>query len=212
MRFFSTIVMSKDVMPGLMAGALLASASFAASAQDATATDLVSGTYEADHPHSAVMFQTNHLGLSTFVARFDDYTTRLELNADDLSKSTLEVVLEPASVDINLPLFAEHMSAESWFDVANHPEVTFKSTKFEQTSPTEGTVTGDLTIRGVTKPLTLAVRLVGAGVHPMAQVPAFGIEARGVVMRSEYGMTSALPLIPDEVHLIINAEFHQQQD
>jgi polyisoprenoid-binding protein YceI len=195
-----------------MAGALLASASLSALAQEATVADLVSGTYEADHPHSAIMFQTNHLGLSTFVARFDDYTTRLRLDADDLSRSSLEVSVKPASVDINLPLFAEHMSSPEWFDVASHPEVTFKSTSFRQTSPTEGTVTGDLTIRGVTKPLTMAVRLVGAGTHPMAQVPAFGIEARGVVMRSDYGMTSAIPLIPDEVHLIINAEFHQQKD
>lgn len=204
MRLFSTL---------FMAGAMLASVPFAtAQAAEATASDLQSGVYEADPAHSAVMFQTNHLGLSTFVARFDDYTTHLDLDADDFSKSSLMVTVKPASVDINLPLFAEHMSAESWFDVANHPEVTFKSTKFEQTSPTQGKVTGDLTIKGITKPITLDVRLVGAGVHPMKQSQAFGIEARGIVKRSEYNMTYGIPMVPDDVKLIINAEFHQQQD
>jgi len=202
MRYISTL---------FLAGALVASLPFAANAQDVTAADLMSGEYSADPAHSAIMFQTNHLGLSTFVARFDDYTTDLKLDADDFSKSSLVVTVKPASVDINLPLFAEHMSAPNWFDVENYPEVTFKSTKFEQTSPTTGKVTGDLTIKGITKPVTLDVRLVGAGMHPMAQVPAFGIEARGVVTRSEYNLTYGIPMVPDEVKLIINAEFHKQE-
>jgi polyisoprenoid-binding protein YceI len=201
MRLISTI---------FAAGAMLALSSFNTQAAEATASDLVSGTYSADPAHSTILFQTNHLGLSTFVARFDDYTTDLKIDVDDFSKSSLVVTVKPDSVDINLPLFAEHMSSENWFDVAKYPEVTFKSTSFEQTSPTEGKVTGDLTIRGITKPLTLAVRLVGAGLHPMKQSQVFGIEARGIVKRSEYGMTYGLPLVPDDVKLIINAEFHKQ--
>ena len=168
------------------------------------------GTYQADPAHSAVMFITNHVGLSTFIARFNDYTTELHLDADDISKSTLKVTVKPASVDINNQAFVDEMMKPEWFDTAKYPEATFVSTKFEQLTPTTGTVTGNLTMKGVTKPLTLQVKLIGAGMNIYAQAQAVGIEATGVVKRSDYGIDEYLPLIPDAVRLHINAEFQQK--
>lgn len=189
---------------------LLSSGAFAVNAQQ-DEPSLVSGTYVADPAHSSIHFISNHLGLSTFIGRFNDYETSLRLDADNPANSALEVTMQAESVDIDLPLFVEHMSAEEWFDFADYPEITFTSTTFEQLTPTTGKVTGDLTIKGVTRPVTLDVKLVGSGMHPMANVPAFGIEARGRIKRSEFGMESSIPFIPDEVKLWINAEFHRQE-
>lgn len=192
----------------LMVAAFIASTVAAARAEDAP--KFVSGTYEADPYHSAIMFITNHLGLSTFIARFDDYATELKLDADDISKSSLKVTVKPASVDIDYPAFATEMMKPEWFDTAKYPEVTFQSTKFEQETPTTGKVTGNLTIKGVTRPLTLNVKLVGVGVNTLVQKEAIGIEATGVVKRSDFGLEEYIPLIPDNVRLHINAEFHKQ--
>jgi polyisoprenoid-binding protein YceI len=171
---------------------------------------LYAGHYEADPAHSQVMFITSHMGLSTFIARFDQYTTDLDLDPADFSKSHLAVTVKPASVDINLPVFAEHMGAPEWFDTARYPDMTFVSTRFDAETPTTGKVTGDLTIRGITHPVTLDVRLVGVGIDPLTNVPAFGIEARGIIKRSQYGMTADLPLIPDTVRIWVNAQFEQK--
>jgi polyisoprenoid-binding protein YceI len=93
-----------------------------------------------------------------------------------------------------------------YFDLANHPRITFESTAIEQTGGNTYDVTGDLTIRGRTQPVTLAATINGAGEHPLKEIPAVGISATGTLLRSDWGLDQYVPAVSDEVTLTIEVE------
>ncbi len=177
-----------------------------------------SGTYLMDPTHTSVHFKVSHLGLSNYTARFTEFKGALQLDAKDPAKSTLEVTVYPMSLRTDYPNahvtdFDKELQEESnWMDAKTHPEITFKSTKMTQTSPTTGTVEGDLTFRGVTLPVTLDVTLNGAlEKHPFVDAAALGISATGQIKRSDFGMSHLVPGVGDEVQIIIESEFVEEK-
>ncbi|UXN02863.1 MULTISPECIES: YceI family protein [unclassified Bartonella] len=192
--------------------ALLAvSSSFA----HAASIEAPQGNYSLDPNHTNLLWSVSHFGLSNYIARFDKIEGNLVLDPSDVSKSTLEVTVDPASVDTNHQSepnkFNEELAGEKFFDVAQYKTITFKSTAIEVTGEKTGKVTGDLTFHGVTKPVTLDVTFNTALTpHPMTKKAALGFSAKGVIKRSEFGLSAMVPMVSDDVNLVIETEFHQQ--
>ncbi len=177
-----------------------------------------SGTYLLDPTHTSVHFKVSHLGLSNYTARFTEFRGQLQLDAENPENSTLEVIVYPMSLRTDYPnahvtdFDKELQEDANWMDAKTHPEITFKSTKMTQTSPTSGQVEGDLTFRGITHPVTLDVTLNGAlEKHPFVDAAALGISATTAIMRSDYGMSHLVPGVGDDVQIIIESEFVEEK-
>lgn len=168
------------------------------------------GSYAIDPSHTNVIFRVSHLGFSGYMGRFNKIEGKVALDPKDLTKTTLDVTIDPASVDVNLKKLDDELRGKDMFNVAEHPSITFKSTKLEQTAPNRGTITGDLTFRGVTKPVTLDVTLNGVGPHPMNKKQTLGFSANGVIKRSDFGASQWLPNVGDNVQLIIETELQAE--
>lgn len=119
------------------------------------------GTFAIDASHSTVQFVARHMMVSKVRGSFDDYSGTITI-AEDPLQSSVEVALEAASVNTRDETRDGHLKSADFFDADNHPKITFRSTGVKQRSETELTVTGDLTIRGITKPVSMQVQLIGA--------------------------------------------------
>jgi len=179
-------------------------------------------TYKIDPTHTSIIWRVKHLGISNYTARFKTFDATLVFNPADLAANSVEVTIDPLSVETDFQgdYKASHADSPyatwnedlaknpSWFNAGAHPQITFKSTSATQSSPTSGTVTGDLTFLGVTKPVTLDVTYNG-----MVQLPwtpeqdRIGFSAKTTLKRSDFGMNSNLEFIGDEVEIIIETEF-----
>ena len=166
--------------------------------------------YTFDPMHTEVRFCWNHLGVSRQCAHFTGYEGELLYDEANPEKSRLNVTFKTDSIETLVPIFNEHMKGDKLFDAKKFPEATFKSTKFEQTGEKTGKVTGDLTIHGVTKPVTLDVMLNFAGIQPMSKKPTLGIGAITNVKRSDFGVSAAVPYVSDEVSIEIQTEMFKK--
>ncbi|MBL8982641.1 MAG: YceI family protein [Gemmatimonadetes bacterium] len=145
-------------------------------------------TWNIDPTHSTVGFSVKHLMISTVRGRFSDYSATLNLDEAAPANSSLEVTINAASVDTRTEQRDNHLRSADFFDVANHPSLTFKSTKVDGKLDGDFTVTGDLTIRGTTRPITLKASFEGAGQDPWGnERKAFS--ASGKINREEFGLT-----------------------
>jgi len=185
---------------------LLTSAIFTGSAAAADLTAVPSGKYFVDTTHAYINFQYNHLGLSNPVLQFDEFKVAMDLDNADPTKSKVDVEITTDSVDTGSEIFHQHLTGPKWFDAANNPTITFDSS--ELTANADGTynLTGDLTIKEVTKPVMLQVTVNAAMMHPMSKKPVVGITAVGGLKRSDWGLGANAPFISDEVKLEIQAE------
>lgn len=186
----------------------LALAAFAAPSLAAPA-DAPSGQYETDPQHRYITFNYVHLGYSNPFLRWKDWDATLDWNADDPTKSKVSATIDAASIDSGVEEFDGHLKGENFFNVAEHPEITFVSTGLEKTGETTGVMTGDLTIKGNTKPVTLDVTFNKAAKDDRANAYKIGFSARGTVKRSDFGVGAYAPAVSDDVNLIIEAEFQK---
>ncbi|MEM6648888.1 MAG: YceI family protein [Pseudomonadota bacterium] len=191
--------------------AMLLSTSFAQEAEDRGLSTLSSGTYALDKTHGYVTFSYSHQGYSYPILRFDDVDGVVNFNAGNVTASTLSVDIDPASINSAVPDFDEHLVSSDFFDVENHPEITFSSTSLNLETPYSGTLTGDLTVKGVTKPLTLDVTLNKAGPNAMKGTEMFGVTATGQLDRRDFDLGLYAPAVGAEVDLRIEAEFMLQE-
>lgn len=171
---------------------------------------LPTGTYVLDGTHGYVFMTYEHQGFSNPTIRFDEFDGTVEFNADDITASTVTVSIDPTTIDSGIAKFDTHLASGDMFDAEAFPEITFTSTSMDLETDYSGTLTGDLTIKGVTKPVTLDVTLNKAGTHAYSGKPTFGISATGEVMRSDFNMGYAVPAVSDKVSLRIEAEFSQK--
>ncbi|OLP55608.1 polyisoprenoid-binding protein [Rhizobium rhizosphaerae] len=194
------------------AAALLVLTASAASAQT---IDVPAGTYVADKAHTNLLWSVSHFGLSHYIGRFDSIDAKLQLDPKDPAKSKLEVTVDPKSVDTNDGAagkdFNAEIASEMFFDAAKFDKITFVSKEIKTTGKDTGTVTGDLTFHGVTKPVTLDVKLNAAlNPHPMSKKPTVGFSATGTIKRSDFGVTTLVGPVGDDVKLTIESEFVAQ--
>lgn len=171
------------------------------------------GAYVLDPTHTSVNWSLSHSGLSFYTARFDEISGALDFNPDTPTASTLDVRINPKSVSTGDPEWDETLGTDGkYFDGDTHREIRFVSTSSIKRTDTTGTVTGDLTLRGVTKPVTLDVTYNGAGKSFGNPGATLGFSAVGTIKRSDWGMSYLTNFgIGDEVTLRIEAEFNEAQ-
>ena len=165
-----------------------------------------SGTYVLDPMHTIVLAQWNHMGFSNPSLNFANGTGQLVYDAANPAASSVQVTFPLSGITSFTPEFDTHLASGDFFDSAKFPEATFKSTSVAANGTNKFTVTGDLTIKGISKPVTLDVTLNGAGPHPMTKAPSIGFDATGTVKRSDWGLDYAAPAVSDEVTLRITTE------
>jgi polyisoprenoid-binding protein YceI len=196
---------------------LIAGPAAAATAPPTAAPQPPAGAYVMDKAHTSVTFRISHMGFSRYTARFASVDGRLKFNPAAPATMAVEATIDPQSLALNTPPagFHNQLMGKTFFDAAKFPAITFKSTKVELTGKTTARVTGDLTLHGVTKPVTLDVTYNG-GYPPNAMDPGgarVGFSAHGVLKRSAFGMTSGLPApgsnmgVGDDVEVMIETEF-----
>jgi polyisoprenoid-binding protein YceI len=162
-------------------------------------------TYVVEATHTYPRFEYNHFGYSNQIQRFNK--TSGHIVYDKVAKTgAVDIVIDAKSVDTGYPLFNEHLQGEDYFDTAQYPTITFKSTvvKFEGDKPVA--IEGNLTVKGVTKPVTLSVTSFHAMPHPMLKKEAIGANAVTKIKRSEFNAGKNAPYVSDEVTLSIAVE------
>ncbi|HQN64114.1 MAG TPA: YceI family protein [Methylophilus sp.] len=155
-------------------------------------------TYIIDTNHSMPRFSYNHLGYSMQLSRFDKISGKIVI--DKTAKTgAVDVTIDTTSVNTGSSLFNEHTQAEEFFDTVKHPTATFKSTKMNFKDDKPASVDGTLTIKGISKPVTLNVSSFMCMPHPMKKKDACGANASVVVKRSDFNMGKHAPYVSDEV-------------
>lgn len=165
------------------------------------------GRYDLDRDHSSITFDVDHFRYSRFAMRFDRKQGWLDWNASGLEKSTTAITIDAASIDTNVPLLDRMVKGADMLDVERYPEIRFVSTRFEHTGEARGTLTGDLTIHGVTQPVTLDVTFNGFAPDPLTKKDTLGFSAEGHFSRAKFGLATWYPAVGDDIHVHIQAEF-----
>lgn len=183
------------------------------------ATNVPAGAYKLDLSHASLIFKVDHLGFSNYTARFKRMDADLQFDPENLAASKLTATVDVRSLETDFPDpakldFNAMLQGEQWLDAAKYPTITFRSTSIELTGANTMRVTGDLTMHGVTRPMTLDVTYNGgyAG-HPMDPHARIGFSAHGKLKRSEFGISYGIPApgtkmgVGDEVTVILETEF-----
>jgi polyisoprenoid-binding protein YceI len=192
---------------------LLAAPLAAASGAQPSASDFPGGHYVLDPRHASVIARVKHMGVSIYTVRFDTMDASFDYDPSRPQDTKLTAHVDPASLDVGAD-YAKEFQKE-FLQAASFPKATFVATRMQTSGDGTGTMTGDLTLMGVTKPVTFNVTLIGAG-HEVLPIPlgrrAAGFEATTTFKRSDFGSTYLLngDLVGDEVTLQIEAEFEKK--
>ncbi|EJB8535969.1 YceI family protein [Acinetobacter baumannii] len=162
--------------------------------------------YKIDPTHTATVFSWNHFGFSTPSANFSDIQGIIKVDNAKPANSSVNVTIPLSSVNTNVPALDKEFQEEAWFNAAKYPNITFKSTKVETKDKKHFKITGDLTVKGITKPVVLDAVLNKQGEHPMAKVPAIGFNATTSFNRSDFGLGNYVPNVGDKITVNITTE------
>lgn len=168
---------------------------------------VTAGTYQVDTAHTQVTWEVNHMGVSMLEGQFGASAGSLALDPKNLAATKVDVTFQVDQLSVTSPQFATHLKSKDFFDVANHPTARFVSTSVTPKDATHATVAGTLTIKGISKPVTLDVTFVGAGANPMSKKLNVGFSGTGTIKRSDFGLGMAVPIVSDEVRLRIQGAF-----
>lgn len=169
-------------------------------------------TYKLDPTHTMVLFSWNHFGFSNPTANLTNADGTLVYDEKDPTKATVEVTLPLSGIDTFVPKLNEHLSSKDFLDAAQYPTITFKSTKVTAAGKGKLKVTGDLTVHGTTKPVTLDVTVNKVGENPMMKgTPIAGFDAVATLKRSDFGVGAYVPNVSDEIKVRITTEAHGEK-
>jgi polyisoprenoid-binding protein YceI len=168
------------------------------------------GTYAVDPAHTQVGWRVSHMGFSNYAGGFSDVSGTLALDLKNPAASKLSIQIPVVSIATTSAKLTDELKGDQWLDAGKFPDMTFVSTKVAPAGKDKAKVTGDLTLHGVTKPVTLDVTLVGAGANPLNKKVTVGFEATSILKRSEFGVKTYVPLIGDDLHLTIAGAFERQ--
>jgi polyisoprenoid-binding protein YceI len=166
-------------------------------------------TYKLDPAHTYPYFSISHLGFSTMRGRFNNTSGTISLDKAKASGS-VDIEIDVGSIDTAFEKRDQHLRSPDFFNAAEFPKMTYKSTKVTIKKDNTAVVEGNLTMHGVTKPVTLNVDKITCGANPMNKKEMCGFNASTVIKRSEFGINYGLPAIGDEVTLSIEAEGYKQ--
>ncbi|GGB79151.1 MULTISPECIES: YceI family protein [Henriciella] len=205
----------RNIIASVSVAALIAAPALAEQTLEGVAAD----TYQLDKTHAFLTWTVRHNGLSGYTVNFTDFDATLEFDPEDLSASSITVTINPMALETNYPDEAkraewhtELSTDDRFLNGDEFPEITFVSTSAEQTGDFTGTVTGDLTFLGVTRPVTMDVTYNGtANVPWYGERDLLGFSAETTIKRSDFGMTAMLGMISDETRIEFSGEFLQNE-
>lgn len=187
----------KNILKTFSMAALLAS-----SVTSVQAADL----YKLDQGHLNVMFFVDHLGFSQLLGRFDEVSGEFSYDKTDIEKSSVKVQINTDSINTFHAKRDKHLKSPDFFNTAEFPDMSFESTSIIKTGKKTAKLTGNLTLMGVTKPVTLQMLTNRVGVHNFNKKNVAGFSAEGKIKRTHFGMRYGVPVIGDEVTIRIEAE------
>lgn len=174
-------------------------------------------TWQVDYSHSDIQFKVRHMMISSVRGRFEEFAAVIDFDPDNMTNTAVEVTIPLKSINTRDDKRDEHLRSADFFDVENHPNMIFKSTRVEQDNERNGRLIGDLTIRGVTKEVTLDVEYAGMAKAPWGTTSA-GFSATGKLNRKEFGLNwnAALEtggvLVGDDVQIAIELEIVKEEE
>lgn len=175
----------------------------------AGSVDIPSGVYAVDRSHSYVTFSYLHQGLSYPALRAVDIDGELSLDADDLEASSVAVAIAADSIRSNVDYFDEELASPKFFNAMKFPHIGFVASELEMSSDRQGILRGEVTIRGITRPLDLTMTINGAMENPITGKPVIGVSASGELNRSDFQLDRFIPAVSDRVGIRIEVEFAQ---
>jgi polyisoprenoid-binding protein YceI len=191
-----TSIFMKTVFPLALAAVAALGLNSAATAAD---------NYTIDPSHSFPRFEINHFGFSTHHGQFNKTAGKLVL--DRAAKSgSIEITVQTASISTGDPKLETELKSDKFFDVEKFPTMVFRSKSLKFNGEMPASAAGELTLLGVTRPLTLAITQVKCGTHPYTKKEDCGAEVTGTLKRSDFGMKNYLPIVGDEVTMRIQVE------
>ena len=162
--------------------------------------------YQIDPTHTATVFTWSHFGFSTPSANFSDIQGVINVDNAKPANSSVNVTIPLSSLNTNVKALDEHLQAADFFDAAKYPTITFKSTKVQAVGANKYKITGDLTIKNVTKPVVLDAVLNKQGEHPMTKAQSIGFNATTSFDRSAFGVGAYVPNVGDKITVNITTE------
>ena len=171
----------------------------------ATASTAAPETYVVDGNHTFPSFEVTHLGMSTQRGRFNRISGTITIDREAKTGSA-DITIDINSIATGVEKLSEHLRKDDFFDAAKYPTGTFKASQFQFEGEKLVAITGDLTLRGVTKPATLNVTAFKCGTHPMLYKSMCGADATTTIRRSEFGIKYGIPALGDDVKLSISVE------
>lgn len=175
--------------------------------------EIRSGQFTLDPNHATLLWKLNHLGFSTLTGRFNDFDATLDFDPENVENSSVEVIIETAGLDMNLPEFEEELRGENYFNVAQFPQAIYRTTSLAETIDEDTYVfDGELTLRGVTAPVAIEVSFNGGGrvTFPPPPVYTIGFSASASFQRSTFGIDRFVSFgVGDEIELEIHVEFQE---
>lgn len=169
---------------------------------------VAAGSYKVDTNHTQVFWTLEHMGISPLSGGFGASGGSLEIDPAHLSAAKVSVTFNVAAMSTTAPAFTTHLSGPDLLDVTKFPVASFVSTSVVANG-TDATVIGNLTLKGTTKPVTLAMKFHGAGINPMSKKLEIGFSGTTTIKRSEFGIGYALPIVGDEVRLNVTGVFEK---
>ncbi len=169
-------------------------------------------TWKSDPMHSKLAFSTTHLGISDVAGLFKTFDVTVVTNKSDFSDATFELSVDVNSINTEVEMRDNHLRSADFFDVGTYPAMTFKSTGIKKAGKDRYKVSGNLTMHGVTKPVTMDLWYRGTVVNPQSKAQTAGFKLTGVLKRSAFnvGPNFPPPMISDEVQIFADGEFIKQ--
>ena len=198
------------ILPAFLAASLAMAAPAFAQVADRDPSKVQAGTYAVDPAHTQIGFGVVHMGFTMYYGRLTDASGTLVLDPKTPSASKLDITIPAATFSTTSEKLDGELKSDQWFDVAKYPQITFRSTKVASAGKDAAKVTGELTLHGVTQPVTLDVHFVGAGTNPLDKHYTVGFQATGEISRSAFGVKTYVPLIGDAVQLNLSGAFEKQ--
>ncbi|WP_188063967.1 YceI family protein [Sphingobium sp. KCTC 72723] len=167
------------------------------------------GTYAVEPTHTQIVFAYDHMGFTNNMGVIAQPTGTLTLDKANPAASKVSIDIPVANLKTGIPALDTHLMKPEFFDSAKFATATFVSTSVKPDGATGADITGNLTIKGITKPVTLDAEFYGAGANPMNKKENIGFVATGTIKRSDFGMSMAVPVVGDTVELKIIAAFQK---
>ncbi len=192
---------------GLLAAPGLATAQSAPPPPNTNPAAVQPGTYSVEPTHTRVLFDLSHMGFTTWYGEFTHVSGSLTLDPKAPGKSSLDITIPANTILTSNTKLDSELNSPEWLDTTKYPTIEFKSTRIVRTGHDTAKVTGELTFHGVTRPETLNVTFNASGVNFLSKQYTVGFNATGVIKRSEFGESTYVPVVGDDVSLIISVAF-----